>query len=111
MVFRYDVRGLLPPSHHIAKSFFLNLSLNKIVKTIAKVLDETPPELMDGILKRGIMLVGGGSKIEGLSKMIEDEVKIGARVVDEPELSVIRGAGELIENPEKLSLVRLISNV
>jgi len=88
----------------------IGLSLNKIVKTVGRVLDETPPELMDGILKKGIMLVGSGSKIEGLAKMIEDEVKIGARVVEEPEYSVIRGCGELIENPEKLSLIKIISN-
>lgn len=89
----------------------IGLSLNKIVKTIAKVLDETPPELVDGILKRGIILVGGGSKIEGLGRLIEDEMKVGARVIDEPDFSVIRGAGELIENPDKLSSVNIISNV
>lgn len=109
-----DLSNGLPKSIKVTGSEIkeaIGLSLNKIVKTVAKVLDETPPELVDGILKRGIMLVGGGSKIEGLAKMIEDEVKIGARVVDEPEFSVIRGAGELIENPEKLNSVKLISNV
>lgn len=109
-----DLSNGLPKSVKVTEGEIkeaIGLSLNKIVKTVARVLDETPPELMDGILKRGIMLVGAGAKIDGLAKMIEDEVKIGSRVMDEPEFSVIRGCAQLIEHPEKLTQVKLISNV
>jgi len=108
-----DLSSGLPKSIKVSSGEIkeaIGLSLNKIVKTVTRVLDETPPELITGILKQGIVMVGGGAKIEGLAKMIEDEVKIGANVVDEPELSVIKGCGELIENPSKLSQVKLWAN-
>jgi len=83
--------------------------LNKIVKLVTSVLDETPPELMEDILKKGILLVGNGAKIKGLTEMIEDETKIFTRVAPEPGLAVIKGCGQLIENKNLLKLVKLVS--
>jgi len=83
--------------------------LNKIVKLVTLVLDETPPELMDDILKRGILLVGNGSKIKGIAEMIEAETKICTRVAPEPGLAVIKGCGQLIENKNLLKQIKLVS--
>lgn len=85
------------------------LELNKIIKLISSVLDETPPELMEDILKKGILLVGNGAKIKGLAEMIEAETKIFTRVAPEPGLAVIKGCGQLIENKNLLKLVKLVS--
>ena len=87
----------------------VGLELAKIVKMVKTVLDETPPELMDDILKRGIMLVGSGAKLKGLDKEIEKETKIVTRVAEDPGMCVIRGCGELIENEKLLDQVRLVS--
>ena len=85
------------------------LELNKIVKLVTSVLDETPPELMDEILKKGIILVGNGAKIKGLAEMIEGETKIFTKVAHEPGLAVIKGCGQLIENKQMLKQINLVS--
>jgi len=89
----------------------IGMEVSKIVKLVSLVLDETPPELMDDILKRGILLVGNGSKIVGLEKLIESETKIFTRVLDEPGLAVIKGCGELVQNRELLKQIKLVSGV
>lgn len=87
------------------------MELTKIVKLVSTVLDETPPELMEDILKRGIVLVGNGGKISGLAQLIESETKIFTKVLEEPGMMVIKGCGELIQNRELLSQVKLVSEL
>jgi len=82
---------------------------NKIVSTVSWVLDETAPELMEDVLKRGIIMVGRGSKLSGLAGLIEKEIKVNARVVDDCGLCVVKGAGELINNKALLKTVNLVS--
>ncbi len=89
----------------------ITMDLSKIVKLVSTVLDETPPELMEDILKRGIVLVGNGGKIKGLAQMIENETKIFTKVLDEPEMMVIKGCGELIQNKSLLKKVKLVSGL
>jgi rod shape-determining protein MreB len=88
-----------------------SLELAKIVKLVKSVLDETPPELMEDILKRGIVLVGEASKLGGLDKLIEKETKIITRVADDPGMCVIRGCGELIENRELFNQIKIVSGL
>ena len=85
------------------------LDLNKIIKLVTSVLDETPPELMEDILKKGILLVGNGAKTNGLAEMIEAQTKICTRVAQEPGLAVIKGCGQLIENKNLLKQIKLVS--
>lgn len=89
----------------------ISLELNKIVKLVSSVLDETPPELMEDILKKGIILVGNGSKTKGIAEMIETETKICTRVAQEPGLAVIKGCGQLVENKNLLKQIKLVSTV
>jgi len=87
----------------------ISLEIGKIVKLVSLVLDETPPELMEDILKKGIVLVGNGSKTKGLAQAIEAETKICTRVADDAGLAVIKGCGQLIENKNLLKQIRLVS--
>jgi len=87
------------------------MELTKIVKLVSTVLDETPPELMEDILKRGIVLVGNGGKISGLASLIESETKIFTKVLDDAGMMVVRGCGELIQNKEILKQVKLVSGL
>ncbi len=108
-----DLETGLPKSIKIGENEIreaISLEVSKIVKMVGSVLDETPPELMEDILKRGIALVGNGAKMLGLAKLIERETKIATRVVDEPGLCVVKGCGELIQKPDLLTRVRLVSN-
>lgn len=85
------------------------LEVQKIIKLIKEELDETPPELMDDILKRGIILVGNGARIKGLDRMIEKETKIATQLADDAGLCVIKGCGRLMEDRELFSSIRQIS--
>lgn len=107
-----DLEGGLPKTVKLSDGEVeeaIGLGLSKIVKTVKEVLDETPPELVETILKRGIVMVGRGSQVKGLREMIEKEVKITTRIADEPGWSVVKGCGDLIQDKEKLKEVRLIS--
>ena len=87
------------------------LEVQKMVKLVSEVLDETPPELMEDVLKRGIILTGGGAGLKGMDKLIESKTKISTRAVEESDLSIIRGIGELVENTDRLNTIRLVGGV
>jgi len=82
-------------------------SVREIVKTIKDTVEETPPELLADIMSRGIYLLGGGSLLRGLDKLIEDEVKIKTRIGDDPLTAVVRGAGYALEHIDKQAEVFL----
>ena len=64
-----------------------------IVESIKQVLEQTPPELVNDIAEFGIVLSGGGSKIYGMDKLIEDKTGVRVRKMENPELVVATGAG------------------
>ena len=107
-----DLENGLPKTVKIAENEIreaIILEVASIVKLIKEELDETPPELMEDLLKRGIMLVGNGANLKGLDRLVEKETKISTRVADEPGLCVIKGCGELMENPEMFEKIRIVS--
>lgn len=109
-----DLETGLPKTVKISKVEIkeaMAMELTKIVKLVSTVLDETPPELMEDILKRGIVLVGNGGKINGLASLIESETKIFTKVLDDAGMMVIRGCGELIQNRDILKQVKLVSGL
>lgn len=102
----------LPNGIKLTKSEVLeavSLELGKIAKLVKSVLDETPPELMEDIVKKGIVLIGGGAKISNLREMIETETKICTVLADDAELCVIKGCGILVENTNLLDQIKLIT--
>lgn len=107
-----DLETGLPKSVKITREEIreaASLELGKIVKLVKSVLDETPPELMEDILKRGIVLVGNGSKIKDLPQMIEMETKICTVLADEPGMTVIKGCGKIVEDSDLLRQIKLVS--
>lgn len=85
----------------------LTPTISQIVGAIKEVLEETPPELLTDIVERGIYLAGGGSLILGLDKKIAEETKIPVYVSDDPLTTVVRGCGEVLENLDLLSKVKV----
>jgi len=107
-----DLETGLPRSVKLTKSEIneaVSLELTKIVKLVKAVLDETPPELMEDVLKRGIVLVGNGAKLKNLAEMIESETKIYTVVAEDPGMAIIRGAGLLVEERKLLDQVRRVA--
>jgi rod shape-determining protein MreB len=107
-----DLETGLPRSVKLTKleiNEAVSLELTKIVKLVKSVLDETPPELMEDVLKRGIVLVGSGAKLKNLAEMIESETKICTVVAEDPGMVIIKGVGILVEDRKLLDQVKQVS--
>ncbi len=72
--------------------------LQQILEAIKHVLEETPPELVADIVEKGIILSGGTSQLKALDKYLSGQLGVACRVVDEPQLSVIKGTALVLEN-------------
>ncbi len=81
--------------------------ISEIIGAIQEVLEETPPELLTDIVERGIFLAGGGALIKGLDKRIAEETKLPVYISDDPLTTVVRGCGEVLDNLDLLSKVRV----
>jgi len=85
----------------------LQHSIKIIVSAVKETIEDTPPELVADIMHRGIILVGGGSLLRGLDRMIERETKMPVRVSEDPLTAVVRGTGVILEDLDSLRNVLL----
>ncbi|MFC1720849.1 rod shape-determining protein [Patescibacteria group bacterium] len=87
----------------------LSSSISRLTEALKEVLESTPPEILSDIMNRGIILVGGGALITGLSELLHKETKIPIHIASEPLTSVVRGTGVILEDIESFREV-LIEN-
>ncbi len=71
--------------------------VSMIVQAIQSVVERTPPELVADISENGIVLTGGGSLLKGLSEFITAELRMKARVAEDPTNCVAIGTGKAFE--------------
>jgi rod shape-determining protein MreB len=76
----------------------LEKELGDIVNAIVEVLDVTPPELASDIMKRGIVLAGGGALLKGITERISRETHCDVRLAPDPIAAVAMGAGKCVED-------------
>ncbi len=81
-----DIRKVLEPIYE------------EVVKLIAAVLKDTPPELSADIFQHGILLTGGGALIKGVEEFISDRIKVPVKVVANPLTCVAEGSKYLLKN-------------
>lgn len=77
-------------------------SINTLINAIKATVEATPPELVADIMHRGIVLVGGGSLLRGLDRLIAEETKIPVKVAEDPLTAVVRGTGIILEDVDSL---------
>lgn len=80
----------------------LRHSMATIVNTVKTAVEETPPELVADMMQRGIILVGGGSLLRGMDKLLEEETKIKFHIAEDPLTAVVRGTGIILEDLDLL---------
>jgi len=80
-------------------------SIRQIINAIKDTIEQTPPELLADVLTKGIYLAGGGGLLRGLDILIQKETKIPTRVVEDPMTTVVRGAGQVLENLDLLQKI------
>jgi len=77
-------------------------SIRIIINNIKTTVEETPPELLADIMKKGIILAGGGSLIRGLDRLVADQSGMPVRMMEDPLTAVVRGTGIVLEDIEAL---------
>jgi rod shape-determining protein MreB len=105
-----DIETGLPRSVRISESEVreaLASVITEIVEGISEPIEETPPELVGDIMEHGIVLAGGGSLIRGIDKLVATELKMPVWVADDPQTSVVRGCGKLLDDDRLLAKVKV----
>ena len=80
-------------------------SVEKILEVIKITLEKTPPELASDIMKKGIVLAGGGALIRNFDKLVSLETGMPVYVAEEPLDCVVRGTEKTLQDLEKLTTV------
>ncbi len=81
----------------VVKPYYL-----RIADAVESIINMCPPEIVGEINKKGIFVVGGGSKILGLEKVFSERLGVNVYTVDEPSYCVILGAGKLLGDKQLL---------
>ncbi len=76
----------------------LTPAYEEVVKLIAAVLKDTPPELSADIYQNGILLTGGGALVKGVEEFISKRIKVPVNVVSNPLTCVAEGSKFLLKN-------------
>ncbi len=80
----------------------LSKSVQTIVDSVKMTIEETPPELVADIMDKGVVIAGGGALLRGLDKLISLNTKMPVHIADDPLTCVVRGAGLVLEDLDKL---------
>jgi rod shape-determining protein MreB len=76
--------------------------VSAIIDSSVACLGQTPAELAQDLIERGMHLVGGGGMLSGLDVRIATETDIPVNLVDAPLECVVLGAGQVIEHYDRL---------
>ncbi len=76
--------------------------MKELVKVIKDTLNQTPPELSADLVDRGIVLVGGGALLGGISDLLRDATELPVHIADEPLNCVVMGTGKYLEQMQLL---------
>lgn len=96
-----EMTGGLPKTLNLSSEEVFEVvrpELDRVVGVIKEVLGITPPELVADVVDRGIVLVGGMSKMRGLNVFLTRETGVAVHVALEPEFCVVKGAAMVMEN-------------
>lgn len=85
--------------------------VHQIVEQISEVIEEAPPELVNDMIAKGIVLCGGGSLISGLDKLIAEETKIPVWIADDPQTCVVRGCAKILSDEKMLNRFRITGSL
>jgi rod shape-determining protein MreB len=78
-----------------------------IVRAVRSTLDATPPDLIEDIIERGMVVCGGGALLAGLDQLLAHETLMPVRVAEDPLTCVVRGTGVVLEGMDTLNRVLL----
>ena len=105
-----DIRGRdlttgLPRTLTIKSSEMMEALLEPamaIVDAVHSTLEKTPPELAADISDRGIYMTGGGSLVDGLDKLLQEQTGINVMIAEDAISCVALGTGKALDNLDAL---------
>ncbi len=74
-------------------------SMSSIVDAVKFILEKTPPELSMDIMHDGVCVTGASSYMKNLDQLIQQETGLKIMKMEEPEMTVVKGLGMIMENP------------
>ncbi len=95
----------LPKSVRIKSSDIkeaLLTSFNQITDGVKELIETSPPEILDELLNRGIMLTGGLANIKGIDSFFAGEIKIDSYCVQNVQDATINGIIKLSQDYKNL---------
>lgn len=87
-------------SSDVKEALFSNMS--QIVDSVKELIEVSPPEVVDEIYERGIIMMGGLANVEGIDHFLSGELKIDVVVTPDPDDAVIKGLLKLSNNYQDL---------
>ena len=72
-----------------------------MIDAVKRLFEKTAPELAADIAERGIILTGGGAKLKGLDKKIQEAVDLPVHLMPESLKCVVKGSGMILDNLEE----------
>jgi rod shape-determining protein MreB len=80
----------------------LDAHVRAIAGALESVLADTPASLLEDIRAEGIVLCGGGARLEGLDRALAASSGIDVHVDAEPHLCTVKGTGYALDNLDVL---------
>jgi len=96
-----DVRTGLPRQLILSSSFFVEALedvVQVLVGAILQTLEKLPPELVNDLVDRGIILTGGGALLRGLDDILRLKTSLPVSVADDALFSVAEGTRMILED-------------
>jgi rod shape-determining protein MreB len=95
-----EIGGVLLSSHELAP--LVAEHLRALDTALLEVLDETPAALRHDLKHSGLLLTGGGARLEGLERHLGVVSGCSARVASEPDGCTVRGTALAVDNLDVL---------
>lgn len=79
----------------------LSETVVSMIDAVKRLFEKTAPELAADIAERGIILTGGGAKLKGLDKKIQEVVDLPVHLMPDALTCVVKGSGMILDNLEE----------
>jgi rod shape-determining protein MreB len=85
--------------------------LAEIIAGARRAIEDSAPDVTADIYQTGLILTGGGALLAGFAERLQTELKLHVAVADQPLAAVALGAGQLLNDAERLHRVAIREDV